>query len=134
MTPPKAEVKASTMTPTALRLEHITKRFPGVLANDDVTVEVGAGEILGILGENGAGKSTLMNILSGLYRPDDGRIVVGGRQVVINSPRDAIAQGIGMVHQHFELVSPLSVAENIILGRGPGGHLRGAARGRRSCA
>src|ERR687883_631810 len=80
-------------TPTALRLEHITKRFPGVLANDDVTVEVGAGEILGILGENGAGKTTLMNILSGLYRPDDGRIVVGGQPVLINSPRDAIARG-----------------------------------------
>src|SRR5919204_369732 len=110
-----------TTTPTALRLEHITKRFPGVLANDDVTIEVGAGEILGILGENGAGKSTLMNILSGLYRPDDGRIVVGGRQVVINSPRDAIAHGIGMVHQHFELVPPLTVAENIILGQEPGG-------------
>src|ERR671935_27015 len=110
-----------TTTPTALRLEHITKRFPGVLANDDVTVEVGAGEILGILGENGAGKSTLMNILSGLYRPDDGRIVVGGQPVVINSPRDAIAHGIGMVHQHFELVPPLTVAENIILGQEPGG-------------
>src|SRR5437868_4611489 len=110
-----------TTTPPVLRLEHITKRFPGVLANDDVTVEVGAGEILGILGENGAGKSTLMNILSGLYRPDDGHIVVGGQPVVINSPRDAIAHGIGMVHQHFELVSPLTVAENIILGQEPGG-------------
>src|ERR687884_447680 len=110
-----------TTTPPALRLEHITKRFPGVLANDDVTVEVGAGEILGILGENGAGKSTLMNILSGFYRPDDGRMVVGGQPVVINSPRDAIAHGIGMVHQHFELVPPLTVAENIILGQEPGG-------------
>ena len=110
-----------TTTPPVLRLEHITKRFPGVLANDDVTVEVGAGEILGILGENGAGKSTLMNILSGLYRPDDGQIVVGGQPVVINSPRDAIAHGIGMVHQHFELVPPLTVAENIILGQEPGG-------------
>src|SRR5437588_3044311 len=110
-----------TTTPPVLRLEHITKRFPGVLANDDVTVEVGAGEILGILGENGAGKSTLMNILSGLYRPDDGRIMVGGQPVVINSPRDAIAHGIGMVHQHFELVPPLTVAENIILGHEPGG-------------
>src|ERR687883_2020946 len=109
-----------TTTSPALRLEHITKRFPGVLANDDVTVEVGAGEILGILGENGAGKTTLMNILSGLYRPDAGRIVVGGRQGVLNSPRDAIAHGIGMVHQHFELVPPLSVAENIILGQEPG--------------
>ena len=110
-----------TAEPTALRLEHITKRFPGVLANDDVTVEVGAGEILAILGENGAGKSTLMNILSGLYRPDEGRIVVDGQPITINGPRDAIAHGVGMVHQHFELVPPLTVAENIILGQEPGG-------------
>jgi len=104
----------------ALRLEHITKRFPGVLANADVTVEVGRGEILAILGENGAGKSTLMNILSGLYRPDEGRVVVDGQAVTITGPRDAIAHGIGMVHQHFELVPPLTVAENIILGQEPG--------------
>ncbi len=106
--------------PAALRLEHITKRFPGVLANADVTVEVGRGEILAILGENGAGKSTLMNILSGLYRPDEGRVVVDGQAVTITGPRDAIAHGIGMVHQHFELVPPLTVAENIILGQEPG--------------
>jgi len=106
---------------TALRLEHITKRFPGVLANDDVTIEVGQGEILAILGENGAGKSTLMNILSGLYKPDEGRIVVGGNVVTIDGPRDAIAHGVGMVHQHFELVPPLTVAENIILGQEPRG-------------
>ena len=108
-------------SPAALRLEHITKRFPGVLANDDVTVEVGSGEILAILGENGAGKSTLMNILSGLYKPDEGRIVVNGRPVAISGPNDAIANGIGMVHQHFELVPPLTVAENIILGKETGG-------------
>ena len=106
--------------PPALRLEHITKRFPGVLANDDVSMDVGAGEILAILGENGAGKSTLMNILSGLYRPDEGRIVVNGVPAAIDGPNDAIAQGIGMVHQHFELVPPLTVAENIILGQEPG--------------
>ncbi len=105
----------------ALRLEHITKRFPGVLANADVTVEVSCGEILAILGENGAGKSTLMNILSGLYRPDEGRVVVDGQAVTMSGPRDAIAHGIGMVHQHFELVPPLTVAENIILGQEPGG-------------
>ncbi|MDQ2830956.1 MAG: ATP-binding cassette domain-containing protein, partial [Chloroflexota bacterium] len=105
----------------ALRLEHITKRFPGVLANDDVTIEVGQGEILAILGENGAGKSTLMNILSGLYKPDEGRIIVGGAVVTIDGPRDAIAHGVGMVHQHFELVPPLTVAENIILGQEPRG-------------
>ncbi|MDB5076545.1 MAG: MglA3, partial [Chloroflexi bacterium] len=103
-----------------LRLEHITKRFPGVLANDDVTIELGAGEILAILGENGAGKSTLMNILSGLYHPDEGRIIVDGKPVSIQGPGDAIALGIGMVHQHFELVPPLTVAENIILGQEPG--------------
>ena len=108
------------IAPVALRLEHITKRFPGVLANDDVTIEVGACEILAILGENGAGKSTLMNILSGLYRQDEGRILVGGQPVAIAGPRDAIAHGIGMVHQHFELVPPLTVAENIILGHEPG--------------
>jgi len=106
--------------PAALRLEHITKRFPGVLANADVTVEVGRSEILAILGENGAGKSTLMNILSGLYRPDEGGVVVDGQAVTMNGPRDAIAHGIGMVHQHFELVPPLTVAENIILGQEPG--------------
>jgi len=105
----------------ALRLEHITKRVPGVLANDDVTLEVGQGEVLAILGENGAGKSTLMNILSGLYKPDEGRVVVGGQAVSIGGPRDAIAHGIGMVHQHFELVPPLTVAENIILGQEPRG-------------
>ncbi len=118
-----SESDASTPLPSAaaaLRLEHITKRFPGVLANADVTVEVGRGEILAILGENGAGKSTLMNILSGLYRPDEGRVVVGGRAVFMSGPRDAIAHGIGMVHQHFELVPPLTVAENIILGQEPG--------------
>ncbi len=107
-------------TLAALRLEHITKRFPGVLANADVTVEVGRGEILAILGENGAGKSTLMNILSGLYRPDEGGVVVDGQAVTMSGPRDAIAHGIGMVHQHFELVPPLTVAENIILGQEPG--------------
>jgi simple sugar transport system ATP-binding protein len=112
-----------TTTPIALRLEHITKRFPGVLANDDVTIEVGASETLAILGENGAGKSTLMNILSGLYKPDEGRILVDGQPVTINGPLDAIAHGIGMVHQHFELVPPLTVAENIILGQEPGGLL-----------
>lgn len=104
----------------ALRLEHITKRFPGVLANDDVSLHVQTGEILAILGENGAGKSTLMNILSGLYRPDSGRVVIGGQPVEVNGPRDAIAHGVGMVHQHFELAPPLTVAENIILGQEPG--------------
>ena len=94
----------------------ITKRFPGVLANDDVSFEVAAGEVHALLGENGAGKTTLMNILTGLYRPDEGAIEIGGRAVELHSPRDAIEAGIGMVHQHFRLVDTLTVAENVVLG------------------
>ena len=94
----------------------ITKRFPGVLANDAVDFEAAAGEVHALLGENGAGKSTLSNILTGLYRPDEGSIDIGGEPVRFDSPSDAIDAGIGMVHQHFRLVSPFTVAENIILG------------------
>lgn len=94
----------------------ITKRFPGVLANDHVDFDVQPGEIHGLLGENGAGKTTLMNILYGLYQPDEGTISLNGRLTQITSPHDAIAQGIGMVHQHFMLVPPLTVTENIMLG------------------
>jgi simple sugar transport system ATP-binding protein len=94
----------------------ITKRFPGVLANDHVDLEVYPGEVMALLGENGAGKSTLMNVLSGLYRPDEGEILIHGWPVHLHSPRDAIAHGIGMVHQHFMLVETLTVAENVILG------------------
>ena len=93
----------------------VTKRFPGVVANDDVSFEVARGEVHALLGENGAGKTTLMNVLTGLYRPDEGKIEVGGRPVELHSPRDAIAAGIGMVHQHFRLVETLTVAENIAL-------------------
>jgi len=93
----------------------ITKRFPGVVANDHVNFELRAGEVHALLGENGAGKTTLMNILYGLYRPDEGRILVEGREVHIRGPRDAIELGIGMVHQHFRLVPTLTVAENIAL-------------------
>ncbi|KKM11508.1 heme ABC transporter ATP-binding protein [Clostridiales bacterium PH28_bin88] len=99
-----------------LEMRGITKRFPGVLANDDVSIEVRAGEVLALLGENGAGKTTLMNILYGLYQPDSGEIRVNGRAVAINSPRDALGLGIGMVHQHFMLVPTLTVAENVALG------------------
>jgi general nucleoside transport system ATP-binding protein len=99
----------------ALRLVGITKRFPGVLANDEVSLEVRKGEILGLLGENGAGKSTLMNIVYGLYKPDDGQILVNGREVQINSPQQALELGLGMVHQHFMLVPDMTVAENIAL-------------------
>jgi len=99
-----------------VEMRGITKRFPGVLANDHVDFEVRAGEVHALLGENGAGKTTLMNVLYGIYQPDEGEIYVRGRKVKIRSPRDAIKLGIGMVHQHFMLVSPHTVAENIALG------------------
>jgi ABC-type uncharacterized transport system ATPase subunit len=102
----------------AVEMRGIVKRFPGVLANDRIDLEVRAGEIHALLGENGAGKSTLMNILSGLYRADEGEIYLHGGREEINSPRDAISLGIGMVHQHFMLVQTQTVAENIILGLG----------------
>jgi len=94
----------------------ITKRFPGVLANDHVDLDVKAGQIHALLGENGAGKSTLMSVLSGLYRADEGEIYIRSQKVNLRSPRDAIDLGIGMVHQHFMLVEPHTVAENITLG------------------
>src|SRR6184192_888395 len=94
----------------------ITKRFPGVLANDGVDFEAAAGEVHALLGENGAGKSTLSNILTGLYRPDEGEIFLDGRQVQFHAPRDALEAGISMVHQHFRLVEPFTVAENVVLG------------------
>ncbi len=101
----------------ALQAQGITKKFPGVLANDNVNFDLRRGEIHGLLGENGAGKSTLMNILYGLYQPDAGDIFLNAQSTQISSPHDAIAQGIGMVHQHFMLVPPLTVTENIILGQ-----------------
>ena len=113
----------------------ITKRFPGVVANDGVTFEAASGEVHALLGENGAGKTTLSNILTGLYRPDEGEIELYGEPVRFHSPRDAIEAGIGMVHQHFRLVEPFSVAENVVLGdhRGEGGRaiLRPSATERR---
>src|SRR5436190_19393598 len=100
----------------AVAMHGITKRFPGVLANDSVDFEAAAGEVHALLGENGAGKSTLSNILTGLYRPDEGEIRLHGEAVHFQSPSDAIDAGIGMVHQHFRLVPVFTVAENIILG------------------
>lgn len=100
----------------AVEMRGITKQFPGVLANDHVDFDLRAGEIHALLGENGAGKSTLMNILTGLYHPDEGSIRVHGQQVEFRSPKDAIQHGIGMVHQHFMLVPTQSVTENILLG------------------
>ena len=103
----------------AVELRGITKRFPGVVANDDVNIEVQAGEVHAIVGENGAGKSTLMKILYGMQRPDQGTIGVNGRDAHFRSPKDAIAAGIGMVHQHFMLADNLTVLENVILGSEP---------------
>ena len=100
-----------------IEMLHIRKEFPGIVANDDITLQVEKGEIHAILGENGAGKSTLMSILFGLYHADRGVIKVRGEEVRINSPNDATDFGIGMVHQHFQLVQTFTVTENIILGK-----------------
>jgi simple sugar transport system ATP-binding protein len=103
--------------PPLLELHGVTKRFPGgVLANDDVSLSLAAGEVLGVLGENGAGKSTLMNILTGLVVPDAGEIRIDGLATRLASPRDATAAGLGMVHQHFKLIDTLTVQENLALG------------------
>lgn len=102
-----------------VELNNITKRFPGIVANDAISLKLMKGEIHALLGENGAGKSTLMNILFGLYQPDEGFIKVQGSEVFIDSPNRAIELGIGMVHQHFKLVQPFTVTENIILGMEP---------------
>ena len=99
----------------ALRTKGITKRFPGVLANDQVDFDLRKGEIHALLGENGAGKTTLMNVIYGLYEPDAGEIFLNSRQVDIRTSKDAIAQGIGMVHQHFMLVPVFTVTEMWIL-------------------
>jgi general nucleoside transport system ATP-binding protein len=104
---------------TVLELRGITKQFPGVLANDHVDFELRRGEVHALLGENGAGKSTLMNILYGLYHPDEGQIFVKGEPVRFHSPKDAINRGIGMVHQHFMLIPVMTVAENIVLANEP---------------
>lgn len=106
-------------TNAVLQMKGITKRFPGVVANHDVTFDVRAGEIHAIVGENGAGKSTLMKMATGLYPPDEGQFIYQGKPVSFRSPRQAIAAGIGMVHQHFMLVQNFTVTENVILGAEP---------------
>ena len=103
-------------TPYVIEMRHITKVFPGIIANDDITLQLKRGEIHALLGENGAGKSTLMSVLFGLYQPEQGEILKDGKVVTINSPNDATALGIGMVHQHFKLVDVFTVLDNIILG------------------
>ena len=120
-TDPAAPTDATSSAPTPapmLEMRGITKRFPGVVANDGVDLSVLPGQVHTLLGENGAGKSTLMKILYGLYQPDEGTVHLHGEQVTITSPTDAIRQGIGMIHQHFMLVPTLTVAENVALGLG----------------
>ena len=99
-----------------IEMRGITKHFGTVVANENVDLTVRRGEILSVLGENGSGKTSLMNMLAGIYFPDAGHIYVEGREVVIRSPKDAFALGIGMIHQHFKLIDVLTAAENIILG------------------
>ena len=103
----------------AVELRGITKRFPGVVANSDINIVVRRGQVHAIVGENGAGKSTLMKILYGMQRPDEGTISVNGSETSFHSPGDAIAAGVGMVHQHFMLADNLTVLENIVLGSEP---------------
>src|SRR5688572_4482792 len=102
--------------PAAVELRGITKRFPGVVANSDIHLRVTGGTIHAIVGENGAGKSTLMKILYGMYRPDEGEILINGQASHLHTPQQAIAAGIGMVHQHFMLADNLTVLENVVLG------------------
>ncbi len=107
------------MSDYIVEMKHITKRFPGVVANDDVTIQIKKGEIFALLGENGAGKSTLMSMLFGMYEPDEGEIYIRGEKVHISSPNHATKLNIGMVHQHFKLISNYTIAENIVLGMEP---------------
>lgn len=107
------------MSDYIIEMNHITKRFPGIIANDDVSIKVKKGEIYALLGENGAGKSTLMSMLFGMYEPDEGEIIIRGEKVKIESPSHATELNIGMVHQHFKLVSNYTIAENIIMGMEP---------------
>ena len=107
------------MSEYIVEMRHITKRFPGIIANDDVSIGIRKGEVYALLGENGAGKSTLMSVLFGIYEPDEGEILINGKPVVFHSSTDAAACSIGMVHQHFKLVEPFTIAENIVLGVEP---------------
>ncbi len=113
------------MSEYIVEMKHITKKFPGIIANNDVTLQIKKGEIFALLGENGAGKSTLMSMLFGMYEPDEGEIYVRGKKEVIKTPSYAAKLNIGMVHQHFKLVSNYTIAENIIMGVEPNKKLFG---------
>ena len=115
----------------AVQMRDITKSFGSIKANDKVWLDIYRGEILALLGENGSGKTTLMNMLSGIYFPDEGQIFVDGKEVLIRSPKDAFDLGIGMIHQHFKLVDVLTAAENIVLGLKEEGRLDLKAAARR---
>ena len=110
------EQQTAQTTPYVIEMLHITKEFPGIKANDDITLQLKKGEIHALLGENGAGKSTLMSVLFGLYQPEKGEIRKNGQVVHIKDPNDATALNIGMVHQHFKLIEVFTVLDNIILG------------------
>ena len=115
----------------AVEFKGITKRFGSNIANDKVDLYLDKGVIMSLLGENGSGKTTLMNMLAGIYFPDEGQIFIGGKPVSIASPKDAFANGIGMIHQHFKLIDVFTAAENIVLGLKEEGKLdRRAAPGR----
>ena len=108
------------MSEYIVEMKHITKRFPGIVANDDVTIQIKKGEIFALLGENGAGKSTLMSMLFGMYEPDEGEIYIRGEKVKLESPNHATKLNIGMVHQHFKLVSNYTIEEGIGMYSGSG--------------
>ena len=114
---PAAEERVTALAPAcAVKMENVTKRFGKVVANNAINLELREGEILSLLGENGSGKTTLMNMLSGIYFPDEGQIYIHGKPVTIASPKDAFNYGIGMIHQHFKLVDVFTATENIVLG------------------
>src|ERR1044072_6149292 len=113
---PVPDIDVPVVEAPVLEMRGITQRYPGVVANDKIDLEVRPGGIHALLGENGAGKTTLMNILYGLAKPDEGTILLDGKEVTLTGPSDAIARGISMVHQHFMLVPVLSVAEDDVLG------------------
>ena len=104
------------MPAPTVEMKHITKRFPGTLANNSVDFTAYRGEIHALLGENGAGKSTLMSILTGVLRPDEGEILIRGKKMIMRAPKDSLACGVGMIYQHFKLIRPFTVAENIVMG------------------